>query len=57
MSFVGKIDAQKEVHPTQKRPDRPKDYYRAKPCGELDYVALTKDVKERFPKILARLAE
>jgi hypothetical protein len=42
------------AHPAK---DHGKDYYRAEPRGEIDYDALAKDVKHRFPKILARLAE
>ena len=43
--------------PSPAKQERPKEYFRARPCGELDVDALVKDVKRRYPKILAHLAE
>jgi len=31
--------------------------FRARPCESIDYKALAADVRARFPRILARLAE
>ncbi len=55
MSYVEK--AQYAPGAATPKNERPKEYYRARPCGELDYKALVEDVKRRFPKILAHLAE
>ena len=57
MTFLEKTDPARNRISTQERADRPKEYYRARPCGELNVEALAKDVKTRFPKVLARLAE
>ena len=57
MTFLEKADPARNRISTQERADRPKEYYRARPCGELNVEALAKDVKTRFPKVLARLAE
>ena len=57
MSFIEKTNPNQARGDAKVRGERPKDYYRAKPNGEIDYAALAKDVKKRFPKILAHLAE
>jgi len=55
MNFLMKAPATHAPVATPSK-QRPKEFYRAHPCGEIDYEALTKDVKRRFPKILAYLA-
>ncbi len=52
---AAEAEARLSAHATQQ--ERPKDYFRARPCGELDVQALVRDVKRRYPKILAHLAE
>ncbi|HEY5072064.1 MAG TPA: hypothetical protein VII63_08535 [Caulobacteraceae bacterium] len=31
--------------------------FKARPCGDIDYAKLAAELRERYPKILARLAE
>ncbi len=57
VSFIEKTMSNKTPVAAKPLSERSKDYYRAKPSGEIDYDALAKDVKRRFPKILAHLAE
>jgi len=57
MSFSEKTDPKKTSASAKTPAKRPKDYFRARPSGEIDYRELAADVKKRFPKILARLAE
>jgi hypothetical protein len=52
-----KADPKKARPSAKSQAKRPKEYYRARPSGEIDYAELAKDVKKRFPKILAHLAE
>ena len=54
-------DTQKAVpaHPADSKPKVKgrREGLSAVPRGEIDYDLLHKDVKSRFPKVLARLAE
>ena len=56
MGFSEETDP-KKTRAAAKAPKRPKDYFQARPSGEVDYKELAEEVKKRFPKILARLAE
>lgn len=38
-------------------PPHPQNNFRAKPCGEIDYDRLYEEVSNKYPKIIARLAE
>ncbi len=57
MSFSEKEDPKKARAAAKAPAKRPKDYFRARPSGEIDYKELAADTKKQFPKILARLAE
>lgn len=57
MRVSEKADPKKARPSAKSQAKRPKEYYRARPSGEIDYAELAKDVKKRFPKILAHLAE
>jgi len=57
MNWLEKTPETNARAPNHTQQDLSKDYIRKGPARELDIGALVKDVKRRYPKILAHLAE
>lgn len=56
MSMLEKPDV-RVASPRRRKAQPAKVSFKARPCSEIDYAKLATEVRERYPKILARLAE
>ena len=57
MSVAERHEARQRNTPEGKRTRAKPISLKARPCESIDYKALAADVRKRYPKILARLAE